>query len=80
MGGDLVMADLGSATKCADDDAPILPRSSLPGTIERLLDKAVRGERGTSRPDAIIITQGTNPTILVIEFKYCKETSTFLSL
>jgi hypothetical protein len=28
----------------------------------------------SSRPDAIIITEGANPTIILIEFKYCKDT------
>ena len=75
MGSDLVMADLGSASKCAEDEAPILPRSSLPGTIERLLDNAgYEVTKGTSRPDAIIITRWTKPIILIIGFRYCKDT------
>ena len=34
MGGNLVMADLGSASKCSQDGAPILPRNALLGIIE----------------------------------------------
>ena len=79
MGSNLVMADLGSADKCAEDDAPILPRSTLPNIIRRILDSGheagAPGPYGaTSRPDAIIITEESTPTIILIEFKYCKDT------
>ena len=70
------MADLGSAPKCSQSGAPALPRSAMPNIIERIITQKCPSTitPATSRPDAIIILEREAPGILLVEFKYCKDT------
>ena len=71
MGSDLVMADLGSAERCEQDGAPILPRCP-----EELKTFLLKPQTHNSRPDAIIMRTDKDGKRLIylVEFKYCKDT------
>jgi hypothetical protein len=74
MGGDLIMADLGTAEKCEKAGAPVLPTNRVPSYLVQQAEAQAPGATRMKmkyQPDMFMMKDAA---VHIPEFKYCRDT------